>query len=41
VHTIAEFAAALQEAGIGNEVELTVLRDGRERSVMVTVIDIS
>ena len=41
VRTIAEFAAALQEAGIGNEVELTVLRDGRERSVTVTVIDIS
>jgi 2-alkenal reductase len=40
VRTVAELAEALTEAGIGNEVELTVLRDGLERAVRVTVIDI-
>jgi 2-alkenal reductase len=41
VRSIAEFAAALEEAGIGNEVELTVVRDERERTVRLSVIDIS
>lgn len=41
VRTIAEFAAALEEAGIGNEVELTVVRNNRERTVKLRVIDIS
>ncbi len=41
VQTIAEFAAALDEAGIGNEIDLTVLRNGRERTVRLRVTDIS
>ncbi|MFQ5954047.1 MAG: S1C family serine protease [Kiloniellales bacterium] len=41
VRTIAEFAAALAHAGIGNQVTLTVTRDGRRRDVRVTVADIS
>lgn len=41
VRTIAEFSAALQQAGIGREVELTVVRDNRERSVTLSVMDIS
>lgn len=41
VHTIAEFATALTKAGIGNKVSLTVVRDGRARSVTITVMDIS
>jgi 2-alkenal reductase len=41
VRTVAELALALTEAGIGNEVELTVLRAGAERAtVRVTVTDI-
>ena len=39
--TLAELAAALEQVGIGNEAELTVLRAGRERTVSVRVIDIS
>ncbi len=41
VQTIAQFATALEEAGIGNEIELTVVRDGRERTVKLLVMDIS
>ena len=41
VHTIAEFATALTKAGIGNNVSLTVVRDGRARDVTVNVMDIS
>jgi 2-alkenal reductase len=41
VQSIAEFAAVLDEAGIGSEVELTVVRNGRARSVRVKVMDIS
>ncbi len=41
VPSIAKFAATLEEAGIGNEVELTVVRNGRARSVRVKVTDIS
>jgi S1-C subfamily serine protease len=41
VRSITELAAALDKAGIGNEVELTVVRDRRERSVRLKVMDIS
>ncbi|HWL66813.1 MAG TPA: trypsin-like peptidase domain-containing protein [Geminicoccus sp.] len=41
VHTIAELAEHLTRAGIGSEVELTVIRDGQERRVRVEVIDIA
>lgn len=41
VQTIAEFAAVLDEAGIGSEVELTVVRDSWERTVKLEVMDIS
>ena len=41
VHSVADFAAALGRAGVGNMVELTVLRDGRQRAVRLTVMDIS
>ncbi len=39
--TLAELATELEEVGIGNEAELTVLRAGRELTVTVEVIDIS
>jgi S1-C subfamily serine protease len=41
VFTIAQFASALQAAGIGETVELTVLRNDRRRKVTLTVTDIS
>jgi len=41
VQTIGELATELADAGIGNKVELTVLRDGKERKVTATVIDIA
>jgi 2-alkenal reductase len=41
VYTIAQFAAALEAAGIGETVELTVLRGDRQRKVTLTVTDIS
>lgn len=41
VRSIAELAALLEEAGIGNEVELTVVRANRARTVKLTVMDIS
>ncbi len=41
VRSITELAAALEEAGIGSEVELTVVRDTRERTVKLKVNDIS
>jgi 2-alkenal reductase len=41
VQSIAELAAELDKAGIGNRAELTVLRDGRSRTVSVVVIDIT
>ncbi len=41
VRSITELATALGEAGIGNEVELTVVRDTRERTVKLKVMDIS
>jgi 2-alkenal reductase len=40
VRTLAEFAEALSERGIGERVDLTVVREGRERAVQVEVIDI-
>lgn len=41
VKTIAELAAELDRAGIGNQAELTVRRGGRTLNVTVTVADIS
>lgn len=41
VQSLAEFAAALEDAGIGSEVDLTVVRDGQDRSVKLKVMDIS
>ena len=41
VRSVSEFAAELAEAGIGAQVELTVVNSGRQRSVWVTVMDIS
>ncbi len=41
VRTLAEVAAELERIGVGNEAELTVLRNGSERSVRVRIIDIS
>ena len=41
VRTIAEFAAELTRVGVGNRAELTVMRNGRRRTVTVTVMDIS
>ncbi len=41
VRSVSEFAAELSQAGIGAQVELTVINQGRRRSVWVTVMDIS
>ena len=41
VDAMADLAALLDEIGIGNEVELTLIRDGRERSVRLPIMDIS
>ena len=41
VRSVSEFAAELTEAGIGAQVELTVINQGQQRSVWVTVMDIS
>ena len=40
VRTLAKFATALADVGIGNTVELTVRRGGETRTVTVTVMDI-
>ncbi len=40
VRSVADMARELDRIGIGNEVELTVLRDGQTRTVRVRVIDI-
>jgi S1-C subfamily serine protease len=40
VRTVADLAEALSTAGIGNTVELTVIRDGETRTVTVQVVDI-
>ncbi len=41
VRTLADLAAALAAVGIGNEAELTVLRDGARITLTVKVVDIS
>ena len=41
VHSREELASALQDAGIGKQVSLTVERDGEVRKVKVTVADVS
>jgi len=40
VHTVAALAAKLTEIGIGNEATLTIIRNGEERTVTLTVTDI-
>jgi 2-alkenal reductase len=40
VRTLAEFADALRERGIGQRAKLTIVREGREQSVEVEVADI-
>ena len=39
VESLPAFAAELDRVGIGNEAELTVIRDGKERRVKVKVFD--
>jgi 2-alkenal reductase len=41
VHSISDLANVLEDVGVGNTVTLTVVRDGRSRSVDVPVADIS
>jgi 2-alkenal reductase len=41
VHGMSDLANILDEVGVGNAVTLTVMRDGRPRSLDVTVTDIS
>jgi 2-alkenal reductase len=41
VHSMPEFAAAFEDAGVGNKVSLTVARGGQSRTLVVTVADIS
>jgi 2-alkenal reductase len=41
VHSMDELTSAFEDGGIGKEVSLTVDRDGRSRSVKVTIADIS
>jgi 2-alkenal reductase len=41
VHSMSDLANILEEVGVGNAVTLTVMRDGRSRSLDVTVTDIS
>jgi 2-alkenal reductase len=41
VHSMEELASALQDAGIGKQVNLTVERDGEARNVKVTIADTS
>jgi 2-alkenal reductase len=41
VESLAEFATALEAAGIGNDVALTVVRENRTRQVDLRVMDIS
>jgi 2-alkenal reductase len=41
VHSMTELASILEDAGVGNQVSLTVDRDGQTRTVNVTVSDIS
>ena len=41
IHSMEELTSALEDAGIGKQVTLTVERDGQSRSVKVTVGDVS
>jgi 2-alkenal reductase len=41
VHSMSDLANVLEDVGVGNTVTLTVVRDGRSRSVDVPVADIS
>ena len=41
VHSMSDLARVFEKAGIGNNVELTVSRDGQSRTVSVKVADIS
>jgi 2-alkenal reductase len=41
VQSVAEMAAELERVGVGNRVELTVLREGRSRAVRISVVDIA
>jgi len=41
VQSIAELAAQLERIGVGNQAELSVLRDGSSRTVTVGVVDIA
>jgi 2-alkenal reductase len=41
VLSVADLAAILQEVGVGKDVEVTVVRNGRVRTVNVTITDIS
>ncbi len=41
VRTISELAEALEAVGIGNSVELTIVRGGRTRTVPVQIMDLS
>ncbi|WP_026190596.1 S1C family serine protease [Methylobacterium sp. WSM2598] len=39
VHRLADLTAAIQEAGVGRTLELTILRDGRPRTLQITTAD--
>jgi len=41
VRTVTQFSTILETVGIGNEVKLTIIRNGRERTVSLIVMDIS
>jgi 2-alkenal reductase len=41
VYSISDFAEVLEEIGIGNQVELTIVRESVKRTVSVRIIDIS
>jgi len=41
VHSMSDLASTLDDAGIGNDVDLTVERDGQSRNVKVRISDIS
>ncbi|GJE00603.1 S1C family serine protease [Methylobacterium isbiliense] len=40
VHRLADLTAVIQAAGVGQTVELTILRDGRMRTLQVTTADV-
>ncbi len=41
IHRLAELTAALQAAGVGQGVTLTIERDGRTRTVRITTADVA